>query len=252
MKSFRIAFIVAVLLVCVGAVTLANVPITDSTVLYLHFSDEGGEPVGRIEDIASGLNAMAVQYEGKPLIYGDANPLSANGSIYFSNAATSDDDGSFLYIADAPELDFDHRRELTLEVIISPDAYKQAVLLRKTEPGGEAGYLLAMDEDGGLVFQLQSETATERITTRPGVLLPGEWSHVAALWGGGRMLLYVNGEIEAEGEFDAYLEDTSGHLGIGAHVRTEDLTSWGDLFHGSFGGVRISNVILGPDELLKQ
>lgn len=251
MQIRKSLFVVTLLVASLGFSALAaGTPITDHTVVYIDFSGPEGQAIESVWDEVSGLEAMAVQVAPTRLVYGPVNPFTQRGSAFFENPNTGNGDGSYLYIADHPVIDFADLNALTLEMFVRPESIKLAVLLRKTQPGGEDGYLLTMDAEGRLIFQMQSPYERKQIRTGPGALREGEWAHVAATWDGHDMRIYVNGEEMASGTFVDILDGTDGHLGIGALVRNVQRNSWGQIFHGYMSQIRISNTALDPADFL--
>lgn len=243
--------VVLFLVASFGVTVLASDRVTSDTILYLTFDGEQGALIDSVTDAASGVEAVAVQFEPTQLTYGGRNPITGSGTAYFANPNTSNRNGSYLYIADTDTVDLAGLQALTLELYIRPETAKLAALLRKTEPGKETGYLLAMDADGRVIFQLNSGDVRQQIRTAPGVVAPQQWAHVAATWDGENMYIIVNDMIEAEGKFTATLVDTPGHLGIGALIRDTELTNWGQIFHGQMSDVRISKRALWPGSFVK-
>jgi len=251
MNLLRSLLIVTLTVALFGLSAAAQSPVTSDTVLYLDFAGSQGEPIAALQDPVSGLTAVGVQVAPTSLVFGEPNPVTGKGSAYYDNPSTGNQNGSYLYIADHPAIDFAGVRALTFELFVRPESAKLAVLLRKTQPGGEDGYLITLDAEGRVIFQLQSPYERKQIRTGPGAAPVGKWTHIAATWDGRDMRIYIDGEERATGTFADVLDGTDGHLGIGALVRDVNRSSWGQIFHGSISQIRISKAALFPEDFLK-
>lgn len=252
MKSMRLLLSVIVTVVLVGFSALAAADVvTDETIFYVDFAGDKDQAIQTVRDQVSGLDVIAVQVEPTSVVHGEQNPITGKASAYFNNPDTGNGNGSYLYVADHNVIDLADLSALTLEMLIRPETMKLSVLLRKTQPGEEIGYMLAMLPDGRILFQLESPYERQQIRTGAGGVAAGEWAHIAATWDGYSMRLYINGEELATGSFVDVLDGTDGHLGIGALIRDTNRSSWGQIFHGNIGEIRISNTELSPEQFLK-
>ena len=83
---------------------------------------------------------------------------------------------------------------LSLETWIRPSALpaSTATLMRK-----DGQYMLRISSSGAVSFRLWRGGATSEVTTPPGAVQVGRWSHVAATFDGTSMAVYVNGTVRA-------------------------------------------------------
>ncbi|HHV44295.1 MAG TPA: LamG domain-containing protein [Firmicutes bacterium] len=237
MKKF--SFVLAL----VSVLLLSLSVVSANTVVHWRFTGEEGERPEVLEN-SYGIPAYVVQLEPTGVYYVD-------DALYFDNPTATNNDGSFLYCLDTDPLDLAGWQGLTFEVIFNPSTIRQCVLLRKTEGTSNNGYQLVITNNGSLAFFLGSSMGSKYAVTDAGAVVPGQWYHVAATWDGDRMRIFLDGVEVANTLYLDELEHTSGHLGIGALVRTTALDNIGQYFHGYIREIRISDRALDPSEFLK-
>ena len=121
---------------------------------------------------------------------------------------------------------------------IRPQENRRAGIVSLAGTDRSQGWHLALaDARGRLRFETAStiEEANAAVTSRPGVIRPNAWQHVAAVIrrGKNQVSLYVNGYLVARGDMSAaQFDDTSAPFQIG---RVPGLPT----FHGEIAAVRL-------------
>lgn len=186
-------------------------------------------------------------------IYGEPAPGGGKSSLLLRNHETSDNNGGYACSADVASL-IAGRGELTVEAWIKPDELRQAAIFRVTSPERDEEVILETQPDGrfGFLILLEKEIKTALIS-KEGVLISGEWQHVAGIFQNGALSLYLNGKRIGMRPANG-METLPDHLsvaGIGAYVRRAGEDA-GQFFDGNIDEVRVSNRALAPEEFLME
>jgi PKD repeat protein/glucose/arabinose dehydrogenase len=158
----------------------------------------------------------------------------------FGGALSFDGVNDSVTVADANSLDL--RTSMTLSAWVRPTV------------GGGWRTVLLKEQPGQLAYALYSSTDNNRpsghvFTTGdmalggPSVLPANAWSHLAAVWDGLTMRLYVNGTQVASGALAGTAATSSTPLRIGGN------SVWGEWFAGLIDEVRIYNRALTAAEI---
>jgi len=137
----------------------------------------------------------------------------------------------------------------TVEVIVRPDALgpKEQRFLHIGEPDGDRMLIETRLTDDGqwyLDTYLQSGQSNKTLADKTLLHPVGEWYHVALVVDNGRMVNYINGKLELEGELD-FGPINTGETSIGVRLNR---VYW---FKGAVYAVRIKPRALKPDEFTR-
>jgi len=112
---------------------------------------------------------------------------------------------------------------LTLEAWIALDVlpYNTAPVVHRSKGFGREGYYFGVDAYGHLLLTVAGETVKTSAT------LPlYQWTHVAATVGGGKMILYIDGEEKETAACGAGMTNPETDLMIGLNSETERCTDY--------------------------
>ena len=152
--------------------------------------------------------------------------LVAGPSGQANNAARSDGTGTYISVAGDDTLDTLNQFTVSFWVR-SDDSVPTQYLVSKwsstTEERADCKFTLQGSRRGLTLFLVNADGQYQWISA-PGVLLDGEWQHVAATFANGRAVLYVNGAQVAARRFnfDTLLADDSPLLVMTAEATNED------------------------------
>ena len=200
---------------------------------------------------APGLVAAYGFNESSATAVTDASGTGNNGTISgatrtaggrFGGALSFDGVNDMVTVPAASSLDL--TSALTLEAWVYPTASGGLwrTVLMKERTGG-LSYALYSNDDGNRP-QAFSRTASGELGTRGTATLPlNQWSHLAAIYSGSTMRLYVNGVQVATRSVGAGLTTGTLPLRIGGNA------IWGEWFAGRIDEVRVYNRALTASEL---
>ena len=124
-------------------------------------------------------------------------------------------DGQRAHLAVAPAAPLDNLSALTLSAVVNLQSAgrQQAIFDKRDSPAD--GFAMYIDRAGRLLVYLNGTTLTgrNRLTT-------GGWHHVAAVYDGEDLTLFVDGEEDLWDWMNAGVVDTSAELRIGGPWRT--------------------------------
>jgi sulfatase modifying factor 1 len=187
-------------------------------------------PTAPFVDEVQGLVAVPVTQGASSIYFGEPSVAGGASSLQLNNAGTSNENGSFLRVADLPALT-GHSR-LSIDVRIKPAELKLGQIVRKTD--GNIGYQLYLQADGRIGFRIE-DGAGHIGTVLSAPIAAGSWHEVSATWDGMAdppfMSLSVNGSTSTNSSIGALvLQDTANPLSIGALYRNAG--SNGQFFNG--------------------
>ncbi|MBT3373970.1 MAG: LamG domain-containing protein [Lentisphaerae bacterium] len=164
----------------------------------------------------------------------------------YGKAVVFDGKGDAFFLATNPLLGL---RTFTVEVVVRPDAHgpKEQRFLHIGEPHGDRMLIeTRLTDDGQWYLDTYLQSGESNRTLKDESLLHpvGRWCHVALVVDDGKMVNYVNGKVELEGDLDFDPIDT-GRTSIGVRLNR---VSW---FKGAVYKVLITPRALKPDELTR-
>jgi hypothetical protein len=133
----------------------------------------------------------------------------------------------------------------TLEAWVYPTAQKSQDILRKgSEVNGDNAfpYELALSGTGVIVGGARSAAGLTQVR-RTGYSL-NAWTHVALVWDGSSLQLYVNGSPEASQGFQDVLGQSTNPLLFGSRLQSP-----ADTFAGKLDDIRLFNVARSPAQI---
>ena len=158
------------------------------------------------------------------------NPAQVNGGLTFDGV----DDGA--QTGSAPLLDAP--THLTLSAWVNHGATNAFRSIIDKRDAGTDGYDLYLTDTSRAFVRINQETLTGAT-----VLTSGTWHHIAAVWDGSTVTLYVNGVLNASKSVSTTLS-TTGALRIGEHFSVNDYR-----FDGTLDEVRVYDRALNAAEV---
>ncbi|MDJ0764292.1 MAG: LamG domain-containing protein [Myxococcota bacterium] len=154
----------------------------------------------------------------------DVSPNANNGDVDVTADVTSSpvplsipvsevmftQEAGYLDFGNAPMFTFSGTNTFTLEAWISPTAEAISGTVLSHAPNGEVAYGIAVQE--GVLQVTRAGDVAYGVT----VLQPGHWYHVASVYDGAKLTLFVNGVAEGATPAAASLSSNAGHLTAGA------------------------------------
>ncbi len=142
-----------------------------------------------------------------------------------------------ITIADAPALN--PTTAITVEAWINAAAWKNSIsdgtILAKDIDAPNRGYVLRCGNNGSIEFMI-SDNGSWKSAASPSVMLTDRWYHIAGVFDGSNVLLYINGEMIARTPASSIsVSPTDIYIG-------EDPTWSGRTFKGAIDEVRIWNI----------
>lgn len=195
-------------------------PIDANTVGMWHMDEASGNLV----DASASGNTLAVN--GNPS-YGQTGQ--------FDDALLFDGTGDYAAITDASQTGLDISSTITLEAWVNRQAaVGDRTIMQKWSTGGNRSYFLRTNATGQITFQLRSGGSQGTVTTATGSLPLNEWHHVAAVYDGATMYVFIDGVLS---------NSTSYSSGINTGNAEFSISSTGtSAFQGLIDEVRVSNI----------
>lgn len=146
-------------------------------------------------------------------------------------------------------------RHITLAAWIHPYAFgrcakRQARIVSKTQSRGQymggTHYWTLTFWEQGLRFALTTDTGRSDVISKPRLVQPNQWHHVAATWDGVRMKIYLNGRLVGSEPRDGNLLKAPM---VGICIGNETKYIEGINFQGLIDEVRIYNRALSPQDV---
>lgn len=221
----------------VVSVSLAGGRLADAaTVGYWRFEEGSGSTAadssGNGNDGMLAGNAAFVSSVAYPLVDGATNTFSL----------TLDGVGDSVIVPDDNSLDL--TTAFTVEAFVrrTGDANFAAIAVKRNAAGNSAGYgLIFGSTDGVRAAAHVASPGTIGTATHP--LALNTWHHVAAVYDGAALLLYVDGVQRAS---------VAGSGSVQVSAQPVDIGHFGADFPGQIDEVRISNVALTPSQFLRR
>ena len=213
--------------------------------------------------VAASAQAATVGYwrfeEGSGLTANDSSPNGNDGSLlgdaaFLNDVAfpvvneqpnvyslSLDGAGDSVDIPDDPTLDL--AGSFTIEAFVRPtlpDETLAGVVVKRNALGTSPAYGLFFGSANGVRAAAEA-AAPGAIATANSALLLNQWSHVAGVWNGATLSLYVNGQFAGSVNGTGPIEVSAQPLRIGTYDAD---------FAGEIDEVRISNVALAPEAFL--
>jgi ribosomal protein S17E len=211
---------------------------------YYRFDDTSAG--SQVKDLTSNANHGTAQ--GGARVLGD-----------LGRAADFPGDGSTLdgaggdYVNLGTAAAFQVGVNFTLEAWVRPDTIDTSFEgifgnLADGGPSGDSGYALLLDTNNSVEFVIAGGGSLSSLSSGPGTVPTGAWTHVAATYDGEAMRLYINGELVSPQQqltLAAMDYTPANALKIGAHLDEDESL----FFDGQIADVRLWNVTRGADEI---
>ncbi len=190
--------------------------------------------------------------EGSGAIAADSSGNGNNGSLHGPVQWTTDGKiggamkftGPYNYVQVQNSPSLDMTRAITIAAWINPSWTGNNRILQKSSGGGDNQYRLLKEWGNNMVFHLPGLTP-DRLEF-PGLPPIGEWTHLAAVYDGSRMIVYYNAAVAGEQNSTGQMGVSDGTLCIGTKHETAPA---GDEYNGMLDDVRIYNRALSVSEL---
>ncbi|MFH1188836.1 MAG: LamG-like jellyroll fold domain-containing protein [bacterium] len=131
---------------------------------------------------------------------GNGNHLTVNGNpTYavagnFDTAINFDSSGDYGSVDDSSQTGLDVTGALTIDAWVYRLANNSGdYIIRKWTSGNDRSYRLYTQTSGRFIFEVQNGGSNAVITSNSGVLNPNEWHHIAAVYDGSYLRLFVDG-----------------------------------------------------------
>lgn len=194
-----------------------------STVLLLPFAEASGQSY-HADATTNGQAGLAYGgHASVPGKYGAAGQFGGSQFVRFTSRPQYVPSGAF-----------------TVEAWVRPQAGGVMTIVRK-DSNASSGYALTLATGGFPRFEVFQPAAAAQ---SPVALATGVWSHVAGVYSGTEVRVYVNGILASSSAASGPLTIAAGYLGIGAVPSTAP----SDFFLGEIDEVRISSVARTPSE----
>jgi photosystem II stability/assembly factor-like uncharacterized protein/fibronectin type 3 domain-containing protein/sugar lactone lactonase YvrE len=194
-----------------------------ATVLLLPFAERDGS-MYNVDATSNGQSGVAVMgHTSVPGKFGQARSFSGGQHLRFQGRDDYAPTGAF-----------------TIEAWVNPAAVGAGTIVRK-DTAGTSGYALTLSPAGLPTFQVMGPSATAQGSTP---LVPGQWTHLAGVFTGSAVEIYVNGLLAGSATVAGPLSIGTQALAVGA-IPTLPATSF---FTGAIDEVRLSTVARTPNE----
>lgn len=172
-------------------------------------------------------------------------------AAWFSNAEAQnfalDLDGVNDKIGVSDNVSLNPSGALTLEAWINADAWASSiyggVIIGKQATSPDRGYCLTVGEGGKAEFTIAINNAWVSVST-PAVMGLNSWYHVAGVFDGTTMKLYINGQLQGSNTASGTISTSSSTMYLG-----ENPTWSGRYFCGTIDEVRIWSVARSETEI---
>jgi hypothetical protein len=162
-------------------------------------------------------------------VYSQNNTLAG-----FSSSTT------YAEIPDGPA--YDITGSITLEAWIFPTTWRamhQGQVISKIEESSNSGYFLGVGDGGNIKFVFIDGSNFKVISTSSNPLTLNSWQHIASIYDGSKMYIYVNGQLITDGNYSGSIAPNNRPVGIGR--ANEDTDRY---YVGKIDEVRIWNTAI--------
>ena len=189
--------------------------------------------------------------EGSGTTTADSSGSENHGTLHGPVEWTDGHDGkalkftgpyNYVLVEDSPELNPTYA--ITIVAWINPNWTGNNRILQKSIEGSDNQYRLLKEYGDNMVFHLPG-VANDRLEF-PGCPPAGEWTHLAAVYDGSKMIVYYNGEVAGEQDASGEMATSNGPLFIGTKHSEAPA---GDEFNGILDDVRIYNYALSEADI---
>ena len=182
---------------------------------------------------------------------GDTINRSTDAMQGLYSADFEKDDSEFLFITDAGQTGLDITGNITVSVWVKPESLTgmHNMVAKWKEAGPDRGYALYRSTTDVVIFDLSNNGSTENYAYTPvGQLTVGAWTHVAGVYNGTDIRIYINGVLSANGSHNpqAY---SSGIHNTDASFTIGSVSDPGFYFDGLIDEVAIYNRALSASEI---
>lgn len=150
-----------------------------------------------------------------------------------------------IIVVDAPSLN--PTTAITVEAWINAAAWRNNIsdgsIIAKDVDAPNRGYVLRCGNNGSIEFMI-SDNGSWKSAASASVMLTNRWYHVAGVYDGNNVLLYINGELIARTPASSFSPSPT-NLILG-----DDPTWSGRTFNGTLDEVRIWNIARTPSEIV--
>ena len=218
---------------------ISSMPLPDP-VLWWTFDEGGGDyPQSLAEDIEEMLEYEPGAVIGKTVEYVNKafHPVKGHGAVYKKGVSGTSlaFDGYYTGVT-VPKISTEpgttYFREnqvaefkdaMTVEAWIALDAYPYNVapIVHQSKNFGEEGFYLGVNPYGHLTYRVNGQ-----VVTSPNAIELYRWTHVAGIFGDGKLELYVDGEKVAADEASGNISQPNTTLMIGLNTDKERCTDY--------------------------
>ena len=192
-------------------------------------------------DLSAYQNYSVKTYTG---LTGDVTPANDTLVKTVSNFAVGTNFGiqfdgldDKITIADAPALN--PTTAITVEAWINASSWRNNIadgsIIAKDVDAPNRGYVLRCGNNGSIEFMI-SDNGSWKAASSPSVMLTNRWYHIAGVYDGSNVLLYINGELIARTPASSFSPSPTP-LFFG-----DDPTWSGRTFNGTLDEIRIWNI----------
>ena len=214
---------------------LPTVAITSTTDAYPD-EDTAGEVSVEVSEITT-EDAITVPFGVDATTTTEVASDSLENLIFLDTSAYFDGEDDYIAIANSSDIDLSG--EVTMEAYIKIDSFDRAwqTILSK----GDGWQLSRNNETDHLYFGYGDSLGVAGSTD----IADGEWHHVAGVYNGSQLLVYVDGELDASSttSVDSYVANDY-NLQIGSNEAQTDRN-----FHGQIDEVRLWDVSRSQEEI---
>ena len=189
------------------------------------------------------LNEISPTNNG--LVEGPEPASDINGSENSAYLFNGVDDVIKVYHSD--ELDLTN--EFTISALVNPEEIKTQQIIRKGTAVNGAGtwpYGISLSATGDIIFTVTTQNGEMINQARKQGYATNEWFLVTGVFKDSKLLLYVNGQLEAEELVDGQITTNLEPLLIGSRLSLPS-----DTFKGKIDEVRIYNSTLTDAEVME-
>jgi chitodextrinase len=204
--------------------------------------------LGRAGASTTGLVAAYSFDEGAGTVLHDASGNGNNGTIAnatwtggkYGDALSFNGSNSVVTIPASASLD--PTGAVTVEAWVRPDTVSswRAVAV-KEQTSSSLSYGLYSSSNAGPAAL--AYTSGEKHATTSSSLPTAAWSHIAAVYNGSALSIYVNGVLSSQTSVTGKLPETNGALTLGGD------TMWNEWFKGAIDDLRVYNRALAASEI---